>query len=355
MILHVAGLDKFIPPFVNLVRESFKDEDHRFWLTGSLESYPVNLKDDVYVCGAGIFGKVKGYLRLIRQLHAARKIMLHGLFNIRVVLLLTLCPWVLPKCHWVIWGGDLYQYKKASNSWRSRVKEALRRFVIRRIGHLVTYIEGDVELAREWYGAKGRHHECLMYLSNVVDPSLIAEPLAKPQNDTKNILVGNSADPSNNHLEILERLLPYKDEDVKIYVPLSYGDQVHAGKVIEQGKAWFGEKLVPLTGFMPYEKYIEFLKTIDISVFNHRRQQAMGNTITLLGMGKTVFMRSDVSQWSFLRNLGIEVCDFEGFSPEILEQEKSKKNSSIVGSCFSKETLLKQYSEIFERRHGLSK
>lgn len=349
MILHVAGLDKFIPPFIKLVREEFEEEDHRFWLTGSLDNYPVECKDDIYVCGGSFCSKVKGFVVLLRHLHAARKVILHGLFNIKVVLILAICPWLLPKCYWVMWGGDLYQYKKASNSWRSRVKEALRRFVIRRIGHLVTYIEGDVELARQWYGAKGVHHECLMYLSNVVDPSLIEAPLVKPQDGTTNILVGNSADPSNNHLEILERLLPYKNEDIKVYVPLSYGDQAHAGKVIEQGKAWFEEKLVPLTGFMPYEKYIEFLKAVDISVFNHRRQQAMGNTITLLGMGKTVFMRSDVSQWSFLRNLGIEVCDFESFSLGILEQEKSNKNSSIVGSFFAKETLLKQYSKIFER------
>ncbi|WP_302138711.1 TDP-N-acetylfucosamine:lipid II N-acetylfucosaminyltransferase [Halomonas alkalicola] len=349
VILHVAGLDKFIPPFIGLVREEFKEEEHRFWLTGSLESYPTSQKDDVHVCGASIFSSVRDYAKLIWQLHAARKVMLHGLFNINVLLLLTLCPWVLSKCYWVIWGGDLYQYKSAKKSWRSRVKEPLRRFVIRRFGHLVTYIEGDVELARQWYGAKGVHHECLMYLSNVVDPSLIEAPLVKPQDGTTNILVGNSADPSNNHLEALERLLPYKDEDIKIYVPLSYGDQAHAESVIERGKAWFGEKLIPLTEFKPLDQYLEFLKTVDMAIFNHQRQQAMGNTITLLGMGKTVFMRTDVSQWSFLRNLGLEVHDVDSFSPRALEKEKRNKNSSIVGSFFSKDTLLKQYSEIFER------
>jgi len=349
VILHVAGLDKFIPPFVNLVRESFKDEDHRFWLTGSLESYPVSLKEDAYVCGAGIFGKIKGYVKLIRQLHATRKIILHGLFNIRVVLLLALCPWVLPKCHWVIWGGDLYQYKKASNSWRSRVKEALRRFVIRRIGHLVTYIEGDVELARQWYGAKGVHHECLMYLSNVVDPSLIEAPLVKPQDGTTNILVGNSADPSNNHLEALERLLPYKDEDIKIYVPLSYGNQAHAEKVIDQGKKWFGEKLVPMTNFMPFERYLEFLKNIDIAVFNHRRQQAMGNTITLLGMGKTVFMQDEVSHWFFFKSLGVELCEISNFSLQLINDNEACSNAGIVCDYFSIGNLISQLKKMLKQ------
>ncbi|WP_355662375.1 TDP-N-acetylfucosamine:lipid II N-acetylfucosaminyltransferase [Halomonas salifodinae] len=349
MILHVSGLDKFIPPFIKLIRDEFNEEDHCFWLSGSLEAYPLECKSDVYVCGGGLVGKIKGYVKLVRQLHAARKVILHGLFNIKVVLLLALCPWLLSKCYWVIWGGDLYQYKSAKKSLLSWVKEGLRRFVISRIGHLITYIEGDIELARQWYGAKGTHHECLMYLSNVVDSSLIAEPLGRPKDDASlNILVGNSADPSNNHLEVLERLLPYKDENIKIYIPLSYGDQGHADKVIKLGKSWFGEKLVPVTDFMPYETYVEFLKSIDISVFNHRRQQAMGNTITLLGMGKTVFMRTDVSQWCFLRNLGLKVCNVEGFTTELLDRERAMKNSAITRSYFSKDTLLKQYSKIFE-------
>ena len=348
MILHVAGLNKFIPPFIGLVKEEFNEENHRFWLARSLENYPVRQEDDIYVCGVSIIASVRGYARLIWQLHAARKVMLHGLFNIRVVLLLAIFPWLLPKCYWVIWGGDLYQYKSAKKSWRFRVKEPLRRFVIRRFGHLVTYIKGDVELAREWYGAKGTYHECLMYLSNVVDPSLIAEPSVESKNASLNILVGNSANPSNNHFEALERLLPYKDENIKIYVPLSYGDQAHAERVIERGKAWFGEKLIPLTEFKPFDQYLDFLKTVDMAIFNHQRQQAMGNTIKLLGMGKTVFMRSDVSQWAFLSNLGLEVCDVERFSPELLEKEKRKKNSSIVGSFFSKDNLVKQLSNVFE-------
>ncbi|MCK5532094.1 MAG: TDP-N-acetylfucosamine:lipid II N-acetylfucosaminyltransferase, partial [Halopseudomonas aestusnigri] len=262
VILHVAGLDKFIPPFVRLVKDEFKEEAHQFWLTGSVEKYPVEKSEAIYVCEDGIRAKLAGYTKLVTQLHSARKVMLHGLFNIRVVLVLALCPWVLPKCHWIIWGGDLYQFRKAGNTWQSHIKEALRRFVIRRVGHLVTYIEGDVELARQWYGARGTYHECIMYLSNVVDPEMITGPGPASDHDGLNILLGNSADPSNNHIEALERLLPFKDQTIKIYAPLSYGDQKHARKVVNQGKAWFGDKFVPMTDFMPFEQYLEFLTSI---------------------------------------------------------------------------------------------
>lgn len=348
MILHVAGLDKFLPPFVKLVEQEFQQEEHKFWLTGSIEKYPVQESGAVYLCSNNSWKKIGGYVRLVKQLHAARKVMLHGLFNIRVVLVLALCPWVLPKCYWIIWGGDLYQYTKAANTWISRFKETLRRFVIKRVGHLVTCIDGDVELARQWYGAKGTHHECFMYLSNVVDPKITAKVAPERKQAELNILLGNSADPSNNHIDALERLLPYRDTDIRIYSPLSYGDQDYAKKVVRQGQDWFGKKFVPMTGFMPFEQYLDFLKSVDIAVFNHKRQQAMGNTITLLGMGKTVFLRSDVTNWRFLSGLGVILKDVAGFALQPLSSDEVQANIHIVHSYFSKATLIKQLSEIFE-------
>ncbi|MEX1214252.1 TDP-N-acetylfucosamine:lipid II N-acetylfucosaminyltransferase [Saccharospirillum sp.] len=348
MILHVGTLDKFIPPFVKLVNEQFKEEEHRFWFTGSIKQYTVEQSNTVYVCTNGVWSKLLGHARLVRQFHAADKIILHGLFNIDVVLLLALCPWVLPKCHWLIWGGDLYQYTKTSGTVRSRIKEVLRRFVIHRIGHLVTYIEGDVELARQWYGAKGSHHECIMYLSNVVNPGMVPEASPQPDKAGLNILLGNSADPSNNHVETLERLRPYKDQDILIYAPLSYGDQDYAKQVIDQGKEWFGDKFVPMTDFMPFDQYLEFLKSLDIAVFNHQRQQAMGNTILLLGMGKTVFMRSDVTHWRFLSGLGVKLFDVSQVTLQLLSSDEMQKNAHIVHSYFSRATLIKQLSDIFE-------
>lgn len=347
MILHIALLDKFIPPFIKLVGDEFKNEDHQFWLVGSVEEYPIERSGNIYVCGENVLDKVKGFLKLLFQLHTARKVILHGLFDSRVVKLLTLFPWLLPKCYWVIWGGDLYHYKTPKVNWRAQIGEMLRGFVIRRMGHLVTYIEGDVELARQWYGAKGKHHECLMYLSNIIDPAMMVEPEEQRHDSSLNILVGNSAAPSNNHLEALARLLPYKDDDIKIFVPLSYGDQSHAEKVIEQGKARFGDKLVPMTEFMPFDKYVEFLKSIDIAIFNHRRQQAMGNTISLLGMGKKVFMRSDVSQWRCLKNLSLNVCSIEGLSMNKLDANEARENYNVIISNFTKKNLVRQLEKLF--------
>lgn len=347
MILHVAGLVPLIQPFIKFIEKEFRGKDHQFWLRGAKDKYPVHESDRVYVCSNRFLKGTRGYLRLLKQLHSAEKIILHGLFDLRVIAILVLCPWLLAKCYWIIWGEDLYQYTKSSKHWKSRISEILRRFVIKRIGHLVTYIEGDVELARKWYGATGKYHECIMYLSNTVVPDLLDEPTVDRNHQGLRILLGNSADPSNNHIEALERLLPFKDQPFKIYAPLSYGDQNHAKKVISQGKVWFGDKFVPMTDFMPFEQYLEFLKSLDIAIFNHKRQQAMGNTITLLGMGKTVYLRSDVSQWELLNNEGITVLDVERNDLKLLDAESVDRNIQVVKEKFSRDKLVEQYARIF--------
>lgn len=355
MILHVGNVSRFVSSFVTFVNVEFEKETHFFWINGDKKKKnSVENISNVYLAKGTFPAVLYSYIFLLFKMHTAEKIVLHGLFDPRLLILLACCPWMLSKCYWVIWGGDLYQYKASKNGLQAKIKETLRKFVIRRIGHLVTYIEGDVDLARKWYGAKGVYHECLMYVSNVIDPTTLIEPDKKTENGGLRILLGNSADPSNNHIEALERLLAYKDRDITIFAPLSYGDQYHAKKVIEQGREWFGDKFIPLTELMPIDEYLGFLKSLDIAIFSHRRQQAMGNTITLLALGKTVFMRCDVSQWRFLTGLGITLKDVGGLTLQPIERQTAQENSQIVQSYFSRETLIKQLSVIFEEQYGLS-
>ena len=340
-IFHVGNNDyKFLPPFVELVKENFNFNEHTFLFSSSI--CKIKQYKNVKIYDRTGFQIIKYYFSALFNMHKADKIILHGLFDNKLILILFCSPWLLKKCYWIIWGADLYVHQRTKKDSRWKRNEFLRRFVINRIGHLVTYIKGDFEKAQEWYGAKGQHHECIMYLSNVY------KELDIPANASQvtNIQVGNSADPSNNHIEALEKLLPYKDDDICIYVPLSYGNKGYAEKVIVQGEKWFGDKFIPLTDFMPFKEYLKFLGRIDIAIFNHKRQQGMGNTIILLGLGKTVYLRSDTTQWQFFKDKNIDVFDVENISP--IEIKQLELNRSIVKGYFSKENLIKQYRRVFE-------
>jgi hypothetical protein len=146
---------------------------------------------------------------------------------------------------------------------------------------------------------------------------------------------------------VLDKLETYKQEDIKIYAPLSYGNPDHAKRVIQEGKKRFGDKFIPLTEMIPFQEYIEFLGLIDIAIFNHKRQQAMGNTITLLGLGKKVYMRTDVTQWQFFQSHGMVVFDIETFKPKPMPKESVQANSLYTKDYFSKQNYQQQLSEIF--------
>lgn len=340
-ILHVGTCDKFIPPFIQLIKESFKFEDHEFMLARGMAEENLIEAPNITLAGKSKLSRINYYKQVAIKMHRADKIIIHSFLDFRLVQILFFSPWLLKKCYWVIWGIDLYSYKlhRDKDYWRKR--EFFRKPVIKNMGHLVTYIPGDVDLARKWYGAKGEYHECLMYLSNTYK-ALDAPSI---ESDTINIQIGNSADSSNNHFEILDKLLPFKNQNIKIYAPLSYGDQAHAKKVIAKGKELFGDKFIALTEFMPFEQYLQFLGSVDIAIFNHERQQAMGNTITLLGLGKTVFIRSDTTQWQFFKDKNIKVYD--SIKLDSIDKKEHLDNILKVKEYFSEETLIKQYSEIF--------
>ncbi|WP_420230514.1 TDP-N-acetylfucosamine:lipid II N-acetylfucosaminyltransferase [Psychrobacter sp. ER1] len=162
-------------------------------------------------------------------MHQADKVILHSLVDISIVKLLFLSPWLLKKCYWVIWGNDLYTYKFDKRNRRWRVREVYRRPVIKKMGYLVTYMQGDINLAREWYGAQGEYKECLMYTSNIYK----SVEIKKSANSQVSIQLGNSANSTNNHIEIIEKLARFEDNNFRVYTPLSYSDQNHAKKLLK--------------------------------------------------------------------------------------------------------------------------
>lgn len=330
-IIHIGLADKFLPPLIDFIQSKFSREHNTFYLYGDESKYG-------YLRDKGVFflGKRKNnvsYLKLLLEMYSADKIILHSLFSSKVIKILFYNPWLLKKCYWLMWGGDLYETHE-----KKGLSRYYKNYVIKNMGYLVTYLPGDVEYAKERYGAKGKYIKNLGYLSNIF--SLICSTDRK-SNETINILVGNSADPANEHIEALAKLEKFKDFNIKIYAPLSYGNKIYAASVAEYGLSIFGDKFEAITEFMEFEEYISFLENIDIAIFNHKRQQAMGNTISLLGMGKVVYLRKDTSQAEFFENIDVKVYDLEYFNIKVFYENNNK---IIIRNFFSIEKLEGQWS-----------
>ena len=90
-ILHLCTTDKFIPDFIDFVRQNFDPYQHRFILIGGwkidIGTPPENLID--------LFHYKNNKWLLVREANKAKKIIIHGLFSIRLTELLALQPWLL--------------------------------------------------------------------------------------------------------------------------------------------------------------------------------------------------------------------------------------------------------------------
>jgi hypothetical protein len=334
--------EKFIEPFIDFVEKNFDASQHQYLIRQS-EKFKTKPRSNVVFVEERL-SKLKQVLLYVKYLNRADKIILHGLFDRAMFAILFAQPWLLKKCYWVMWGGDLYYYQNRPRGFSSDLLERIRSFVIRRIGHFVTYVKGDYQLAQKWYGSTGKYCECLMYPSN-----LYKDYAVPPKKGSAiNILVGNSADPTNNHAEVFEKLKPYKDQDIQIFCPLSYGPAGYAEMIAKLGRELFGDKFSPLLDFMPFEKYIELLGQIDIAVFAHKRQQGMGNTITLLGLGKKVFMRDDITSWESIAQMGIRIYNLSSLDLSEQDEVNIEINKGIVRKYFSESNLRNQLDEIFQ-------
>lgn len=129
--------------------------------------------------------------------------------------------------------------------------------------------------------------------------------------DGPDVLVGNSATSSNNHVEAFEMLRHHLPPQGRLVVPLSYGDRRYGQRVAELAREWFGERVDALRDWMPIDAYNDRLSRCGFVVMNHCRQQAAGNIGAALYKGATVYLRPENPLFGFYRTLGAHVRSTE--------------------------------------------
>ena len=152
----------------------------------------------------------------------------------------------------------------------------------------------------------------------------------------KYILLGNSCDETNNHMDVLEKLESLK-KCLNVIMPISYPeDRLAYKKMLRQ----YVEKLkyvkvILLDDFMPFEEYCKLISKCSFAIFGHIRQQAAGNIAQMLRMGAKVFMYKDSMGYQHYTNLGCKVYSIDDdLSADQLSQpiseDDAKKNLSII-------------------------
>ena len=124
--LHVCIMEnKFIPSFMDFIEKNLDISQHEFIVFGNINKCPINIRQNTFIAKKGKFNQLFAYARLIARMHTAKRIILHSLFNLRIVKILFFMPWLLRKCCWVMWGGDFYFPEKQSWLKKQVIKKCI--------------------------------------------------------------------------------------------------------------------------------------------------------------------------------------------------------------------------------------
>jgi len=336
----------------NFLVKHFPKEEHLFVLFGGLSSKHTNVVET----GVNVFAidSVRKFYKLLKMMNQTRRVFVHSLFSAKDILFLTANPKILKKTMWIIWGGDLYSYwVSAQHSFKEQIKEKMKAAIVRRVDGVACLLREDYEFLITKYRTSARYH--YLFYPNPVDFGLLDNHSNECSNTAglQTVLLGNSATWTNNHFDVLEAMSKVGKASFQILCPLSYGDPEYAKKVIEFGRKLFGDRFIPLTQFLSPEEYAKVLASVDVGIFNHNRQQGLGNILALLYLGKKVYIRDDVTPWKFFERYGIKVYNTKELisNPDssIFDFDESigRKNREIVAREFSEERAVELWKKVF--------
>lgn len=253
--------------------------------------------------------------------------------------------------HW----GRIIDDIKHLNSWKKQRPLDYQRKLkqVERIDYIVLpkEAEGEFSLVKKLYPTFRAKHVYGLFDQNFDLASVM--PTKQDASKPYRVLLGNSADPTNNHIDGMHFLKKNFIEKFDLYSVLSYGDTNGKKWAVECGQKLFGDHFYAVEDYMDRQSYLNFVNSMDVVMMYHNRQQAAGNIMTALVLGKPVFMKSTNVVYQTLKNLGLpSVYDVNLLKEKPLhfyiEEAQSKRQETIelIRNVYSKELRLKYLRDL---------
>lgn len=367
MIVHVIGHTMYTTDFYNFINDNFEPSNQIF-VTGKAKDptaqSPIGidrLPSDVKIIPP------KNLLKYIKVLEEADGIVVHGFFTAKHFLLISRKKEWLKKTCWVIWGGDIYQHNKEHKRLPDKLTETIKIKYAPQIGYVAPLVEKDLLLAKEWYAVTDKayfvSYPVPLQRKGVLDRILqIGNSKQLCSEKPVKIILGNSATETNCHKEALKALSKYRNENLLLYLPLSYGFhgyEDYAAEIMEFAYGIFGkEKVVPILDKMDGEAYTDLLSEMDVAVFYNNRQQAMGNIAILLAAGTKIYIRNDTTMWEHYIARGYELenafdmADQNFYEFCSYQKDKKQNNMMQIEKYMDVNVLSEKWEKLFAALEG---
>lgn len=349
--LHIIPYQKFLEPFYYMIEENFDMSEHFFIVDVCMRKDLYSLWDfieeknavnnNIHILGDAVnvnTNEMAEYLRLMFE--KTDVILLHSAaFGEKLGKNLSkLVEAYYNKMSWFCWGAESY--------WRKDffiVRELLSKV---KIGFA---FYGSLELLRnlEIKNLVGCN-VTYSYISTKWKAALLKRC---PRNDgIIKILVGHCAYDYCAHEEAFSKLSRFKNENIEIYCPLSYGEEGYAQRIEKLGFEYFGNKFIPLKKYISMGEYYKLLKDIDIAVMP-LKLQAAGTTLKILSyLGKKIYLRKEIGQ--AFEKADIKSISFEGIDninfKEFIDSKDFEMDTDKVKKFLGCENVVNGWRVLFE-------
>lgn len=184
---------------------------------------------------------------------------------------------------------DSTQYDKGIKAFFKRFKRKMaQKLALRKIRYVSAPLPFEFDLIKKQLPHVQNYPFRYMYKKGHL-PSTAS----RNESSNKRILVGNSCNKTNNHVDIFDSLNKLNCK-LDIIVPFSYSDRPAYNEFVKnRAKDFKNLNITFLETFMPLEEYEKILATCNAAIFGHIRQQAVGNITSMFAMGKKVFLYKD--------------------------------------------------------------
>lgn len=259
---------------------------------------------------------------------------------------------LVPKIIWRTWGADLktpdYYHAKGLRSLYLRLTyrafaRRVRRFHMIGVANLVD------ELKLEKMFGSGLRTYKIPYTDTTRSNALYENYVNRPKTDTRlRVMVGHSGYPDDHHMELLESLKGFRNENMVISLIMSYGDKAYIEKIRAYVTQQFGEnspQIEWISEKMPYADYLAYLQTMDVVLFDMVNSAALGNLAPLVYFNKKIYLNraGDMAAAFDAAGLLHGCCDeiasqtFAAFSAPLVSTEENKRKLFSFRKEYSRE------------------
>lgn len=368
-ILHLATDEKFINAANHIFEEAFPGKNHFVIVqppaNPRLKYVKLEPNCQLSVQGPGLW---KELLSLASRYAV---VVLHGLDSLKSKVFLN--DGHKGKYVWMIWGAEVYNNEVCGTSYLGPATSKLASELSEQ--WLLGHVKDIYRKLRYGQAGMGESVDPKWVIRNIANVGILHEeeisqfkemavinrdaahvrftyyPIEFVFKDTAmrvqeaNILLGNSASLTNNHVEAIDLLSRLQLGNRKVYIPLSYGDARYGKAVASYAARRLGDSAVGLDEYLPLNRYNELMSGCGIVIVNAYRQQAVGNILAALYLGAKVYL-NNTTVYRFLKRIGCAVFSVEADllgkkdALELLSREVAERNRAILLNEFSMERVV---------------